>query len=389
MVKKRNSKTQPIRILAIVRWPVGGIRTYLRYVYSQLDKSQYMITILAPDIPEMQALKGSLCGPHIRYIPVSGSDSLTFSFAAIRAVARGGVDLIHSHGLTAGMTVAIIAKLLRILHIMTPHDVFTKSTFRGRFGIIRRLVLSALLPFVDVIQAVSHDAEDNFRQYFPKFGRRVSRFVTIRNGILIERFDNVVPRNFISELSLDDKHFIIGFLGRFMSQKGFRILIEAIDILRSDPDLEKIPTVVAVGSGGFIREDKARIYDKNLDQYFHFLPFEENVAATLMGLDLLVMPSLWEACPLLPMEAMIVGTPVVGTDCIGLREVLSDTPSTVVKAEDPNDLAMAIKERIRYPGRSEANKFSAEARKRFDVTLTSKKLSELYESLVSIKTGGV
>ena len=55
----------------------------------------------------------------------------------------------------------------------------------------------------------------------------------------------------------------------------------------------------------------------------------------LAELDLLVVPSLWEASSVVSMEAMAAGVPVLGTDCIGLREVLRGTPSRVVRAGDP------------------------------------------------------
>jgi len=77
---------------------------------------------------------------------------------------------------------------------------------------------------------------------------------------------------------------------------------------------------------------------------------------------LLVIPSLWEASPLQPMEAMAAGIPVLGTDCIGLREVLADTPSRMVRAADPAALADGLRTALRSPWTAEAREYAAEHR---------------------------
>ena len=86
-----------------------------------------------------------------------------------------------------------------------------------------------------------------------------------------------------------------------------------------------------------------------------------DVLPILQKLDLLIMPSLWEACPVLPMEAMCAGVPVLGSDCIGLREVLRGTPSLTSPAGDAPALASAIQEAIKPGSRHQAQAYVAEA----------------------------
>ena len=80
-----------------------------------------------------------------------------------------------------------------------------------------------------------------------------------------------------------------------------------------------------------------------------------NSAVTVTEIDindtgaLLAVPSLWEALPLLPMEAMVAGVPVLGTDCIGLREVLRDTPSRVVRAGEVGALLGGFRASLEKP----------------------------------------
>src|SRR6185437_15543213 len=118
--------------------------------------------------------------------------------------------------------------------------------------------------------------------------------------------------------------------GRFMEQKGFRVLIDAVGILKRNGLSPARARVLAVGSGGYVREDRARIAAFGLEEFFTIWPYQRDIASILKGIHCLVMPSLWEASGILAMEAMVAGIPVIGSDCVGLRETLAESPSVQV-----------------------------------------------------------
>ena len=97
----------------------------------------------------------------------------------------------------------------------------------------------------------------------------------------------------------------------------------------------------------------------------------------LKGLDVVAMPSLWEACGLLAMEAMVAGVPLVGTDCVGLREVLRNTPAHVVPAKDSLALSEALMMEMRNPTTSRAREFAIEAAARFQVKNRAAEIEKL------------
>ncbi len=147
--------------------------------------------------------------------------------------------------------------------------------------------------------------------------------MAIPNGIDLTRYEHRQPTgNLRRELGLTPDVSLFGFLGRFMPQKGFLILIEALAALARRPNARRFH-LLATGSGDFVREYKAEVARRGeLNGRVTFQEHVPDVAPILRELDLLVIPSLWEACPILPMEALVSGVPVLGSDCIGLREVL-------------------------------------------------------------------
>jgi glycosyltransferase involved in cell wall biosynthesis len=377
------------KVLLVIRWPVGGIRTFIRYVYRNFDTNLWEFTIIAPDLDEVRVLMEDLGGLDVTFslvkgMPRDGSSGLVKMLGCVAAqVARKNFHLIHSHGFISGMCAAIPTFLKRIPHLMTFHEILVAEQFKGVKGLMKKGLMSQLFRLIKTIHSVSHDAQENLFSFFPRLGREEGKCVVIPNGIEVERFLNADIRNLRSELGLDGKDFLIGFLGRFMTPKGFGYLIDAIEILSRKPGLPRRPLVLAFGDGGFIREEKEAIGVRRLDSFFRFMAFTPNVAGTIKGLDLVAMPSIWEACPLQAMETLVCGTPLVGTDCIGLREVLKGTPAAVVRKADALQLARTIEYEMAHPSKAKSLAFQNEAASRFDVRKQSLQLAQTYLELLS------
>ncbi len=378
-----SSARRRYRILLVICWPVGGIRTFLRYVYNSFERSRYSLTLLAPDQPELRTLLEDLREFDPTYLPVPHHPKQPgFPLSVARAIVSGGYDLVHSQGFMAGLYSAVPARLSRTPHMLTPHDVLSPGHFVGFKGTLKRSLLTFLLPMIDVIQCVSDDARKSLIESIPRLGRREDKVITIRNGIDANRFSGSEARDLRAELNLPGDTFLIGFLGRFMSQKGFRYLVDAMELLHGRSDLPRKPVIVATGVGGFIREDRGYLNGKGLEDHACFLPFSPNIAPLLKGLDVVAIPSISEAGPLLPMEAMVAGVPVIGTDCIGLREVLRDTPSRMVPAANSVELANAIEAEMKNPSTAEARAFSQQAIGRFDVRQQAGRMEEVILRLI-------
>jgi len=365
-----------VKLLTVVRWPVGGIRTYLKYTYPLVAKEipGLEIVLVVPAVEEIAALREDLAGLSVRFVLVSERCSFReFAEATRRELRAQRFDLVHSHGFTAAATVAMLTRLRRVPHITTLHDILQRSQFRGAKGWLKLAGLRALLSTIDVIQPVGNDARDNLLEFVGRgIGRRVE---VIRNGIAPGNFLGSRAQDLKGQLGLGADTFLIGFFGRFMAQKGFKYLVEAVRTLESaQPGKYKVATF---GAGAFIREEMAAIERLGLAHCFHFMPFSPDVGSLLKSVDVVAIPSLWEAMPLLPMEALVCGAPVIGTDCIGLKEALLDSPARVVAAADSQQLAAALRLEQQASTRAAAGAFAAEAAERFSVTVTASRLADL------------
>jgi glycosyltransferase involved in cell wall biosynthesis len=235
----------------------------------------------------------------------------------------------------------------------------------------------------DRVHCVSHDARANLLEHIVVLRPVARKVLAIPNGIEVERFQRDEQRDLRRELGLPADSFLIGFLGRFMSQKGFRYLVSAFERVRAANCSGRTPLVLTFGEqDGFIREEMEDVRRRGLAQSILFQPFVDDVSSTLKGLDVLAMPSLWEACGLLAMEAMVAGVPVIGSDCVGLREVLRDTPATIVPPRDSIALAEALLNEMTRPSTQRARRFARAAAIRFDVRARAADLENVFMQLL-------
>lgn len=113
---------------------------------------------------------------------------------------------------------------------------------------------------------------------------------------------------------------VIGFVGGISEEvKGLKYLIKAFYKIK-----QKIPNslLVLVGDGPDRQKLISLAKSLNLENDVIFTGFKENPLQYMKGFDLMVLPSTSEAFGYVLLEAMYVGTPVIGSKVGGIPEVL-------------------------------------------------------------------
>jgi glycosyltransferase involved in cell wall biosynthesis len=370
-------------VLVVVRFPLGGIRTHVLYNYPTLAERGYRFTFVAPADAALDTFAQSLReleGAEFVGVPARGSHCRLWP--TVRRLARGGrFSLLHSHGFTAAVHGTLANFGLGLPHLATIHDALRPAHFPGFKGRLKRALLGRLVSRIDVLVPVSDDIRANLLDYLPPLRRRADRLVTIPNGIDANHFAKAAESAdgaLRARLGIGPQTRLVGFLGRFMEQKGFLPLLEALQQLLAGPACPPFH-LLAVGSGDFEREYRKQVRRRGLSDHVTFLDFVPEARPVLGQLDLLVVPSLWEASSLVSMEAMAAGVSVLGTDCIGLREVLRGTPARVVRAGDPAALCRGLRDALENPWTGEARAFVPRACARFDNAQYARRLLELFD----------
>ncbi len=134
-----------------------------------------------------------------------------------------------------------------------------------------------------------------------------------------------------------EKKYDVGFVGNFDDdRKGAHILLEALNILYKQ-GLKY--TAVMVGGGKNLEEYKKNYADLSS---INFVGHINNPMDYIKSMKLMVVPSRSDSCPNTIMEALFVGTSVIGANCGGIPEIL--TNSDWLFELDRNSLSKKIEE---------------------------------------------
>jgi glycosyltransferase involved in cell wall biosynthesis len=354
----------------------------MRYVFRHFP-SNFNLKILAASTQEDSAIARDAREYKARLLVFPVHNTLAFTKMIFQELLRHDYDIILSQGFTSAAAVYIANMAFQIPHILTIHGILESRYLDGRFAFLKRFLFGRMLQGISVLYGVSNDIIAHVLERFPKLRYRATRTVVIPNGIDPLLFDSAPaaePLNLRSALQPLKNTFLFGFLGRFMPEKGFDLLIDAVDCLRKRNDIPSSFAVVAVGSGDYIRELRKVIHGLELERYFHFLPLQPDIQHLLPQFDAVVMPSRWEAIPLLAMETLCTGTPLIASDCIGLREAVRGTPALIFPSEDVRALTRTMHQCLLSDNlRQDFEQYKQRARARYDVANSARALVEVID----------
>lgn len=144
------------------------------------------------------------------------------------------------------------------------------------------------------------------------------------------------------------------FVGRLAPEKGLLVLLDAFaEVRRSRPDAQ----LTLIGDGPEREQIAAKVAAMGLDDRVRFTGYlsQDDVAARLSQVDMLVLPSFAEGVPVVLMEAMASRLPVIATRIAGVAELVEDGVSgLLVPPGDPEALTHALATLMDDPGRARA-----------------------------------
>jgi glycosyltransferase involved in cell wall biosynthesis len=286
------------------------------------------------------------------------------------------VSILHSHESGSNFWGRLWGRLFRVPIIVTQDHTAANEKSRT-VHMVDRLMSS----LSDRIVTVSRFDRQLSIQYEKLPARKV---VTIYNGIDVEEFSHELDQmDARRRAGLPEQGWLLAIIARLAEQKNHRGLLEALALL--PPDIAAKTRCLVIGSGPLHDQLQSEVQQRGLDRMVSFLGQRKDVPVIMKAIDMLVLPSHWECLPVVALEALAAGCPIVSTAVGGVPEVLDGVGWPLVAPGDPVALSNAIGGVLRMP-EPERQRMARAGRKivqeRFSMATSVAQVEMLYHALL-------
>ncbi len=202
----------------------------------------------------------------------------------------------------------------------------------------------------DLVIAVSEATRRYHRRYNLVPAKRI---VTIHNFVpqLSTELASATSRQQVrASLGVPDDTLLLGIVGTILPGKGHVYLIRALPKIVAAAANVRLAVIGAAESAECQRSLEQEAAGLGVASHIAWLGHRSDVADLMPALDVCVVASLQENLPLVVLEAMAAGVPVVATAVGGIPEcVLPGETGVLVPACDSSALAEAVIELVRNP----------------------------------------
>lgn len=251
------------------------------------------------------------------------------------------VDVLHTHGYKADIYGYAAAWPRRMALVATCHNWPSRLPSMRAYASIDRLVLRQ---FDRVATASGPVAEILRRWKVP-----AHKLQTIPNGVDMQPFRdtrNQTSAAIRQEFGADTER-LVGFVGRFVPDKGGAVLLAAAQtVLAAYPNAK----FVFAGEGPARAEWEALAVKLGVAARVVFPGNRKDMPAVYAALDMVVLPSFQEAMPMCLLEAMAAAKPVIATTVGAIPKlVVPGVTGLLLKPGDADALSAAILRLLRDP----------------------------------------
>lgn len=175
----------------------------------------------------------------------------------------------------------------------------------------------------------------------------VDASVCIHNPVPIEDIRRLSTQSLEHEAFSGEGPVFLG-VGRLVPSKRFDLLIEAFEKLHSEYPSARL---AILGAGELLDELKRKAAACRVSDAVYLVGFQANPFAWYRGSVGLVVSSEMEGFPMVLLEAMACGTPVISTDCLsGPSEIITNEfNGLLVPVGDTDSLARAMRRLLADP----------------------------------------
>ncbi len=341
-----------------------GVYSVVKDLVNNLPADKFEIVLvhsLRPDTPAKY--KQDFPHEHVKLVHVPMNSALNYMLSIpklIKIIKTERPDIIHLHSSRAGFLGRLAGKLASSsVMFYSPHGF---SFLRSDMGRLKRSLFFRLEQMASLLGGVVVASSEGEFQQAKRYNSKV---VKIENFVDISALEQIIHGHEHSTQKLP----IIGTVGRITAARNPKMF---------DQIAKSLPDTKFTWVGYALNEDeKPKASNITITG---FLSHDEAIAE-LAKLDVYVQTSLWEGMPIAVLEAMALGKPVIATDIIGNRDLITHE-KTGFLAQNSEDFVRLLRmliddEDLRSRIGNAAAKY---IRQQHDLDSAIKRYSDLYFS---------
>lgn len=318
---------------------VGGVEYCCENLSRELAARGHDVTVLTSTVgagrPRVERT-GRLAVRYLRGVEFAHTPVIPGLAAALLRVDRRALIHLHLSHVYTELLVLVLTRLRRMPYVAHFHmDVDVSGPLGFAFRWYKRALLPLVIRGAAAVVTLSEEQRDLVVR---RYRARPEDVVVIPNGV-----GDVHLRRWRSRSAAPAE---LLFVGRFARQKNLPRLLRALPLMRHRVHL------TLVGDGERAGEVRALADELDLGDQVTFLGRRdpEDLPSVYDSADVLVLPSDREGMPLVLLEAMANGLPVVASDVQGLREFVGPT-GVLVGDPSPQTFAAALDSLVEEPER--------------------------------------
>ncbi len=347
-------KTEKLPVLAqlVSTLSMGGaenLAVQIANAHARQGGVSHMVVLTGPG-PCSARLEPGVVVHYLGYHRASISNPLRFAFSLRHGlklltdlIREQGIQIVQTHLPDENLWGLVLQRLGRCQVVVTIHNnhfLDEKSgSALGRFMIPR--LYRQIFRHCGAVVPCSEEVRNTVQEALNIPKRDQGRVFTVTNGVL--RPEDLAPgqrEKLRHQMGIPDGAFFLLAAGRLTEAKNFACLLDAMDLLKKDA----VPVKLVIGGEGRLRpvleEQVARL---GISDMVNLPGNLENLLELMSAADGFVMSSRWEGLPLVLLESMMRGLPVVGTRIKGIADTVEDgVHGHLVDVDDAVGLARGI-----------------------------------------------
>jgi len=293
------------------------------------------------------------------------------------------IDVVHTNGIMNFLP-AVAAKLSGKKVIWHLNDTVTP-------WIIRKPLLLLLKLFSDRIALAAKAVGTHYFSNGKLWHKSTILYAPVdTHRCDCDSIDSEAVERLKAEFGIRPNYNVVGTLGNVNFTKGYEYFIRAAKKVKDRNSKTKFLIVGAKLKTKLSYWEKLQnlVSELGLKNDIVFTDFRKDIPEILSLLDVYVLSSVSEACPMVVLEAMAMKVPIVATNVGGVSEqVLNGQTGLIVEPRNPDKLVDAILHLLNKPG-PELEKMVNQGRKRaeniFSLAKVALKHKEIYEEILSL-----